>query len=65
MKNETGSKDKKKKNKKKAKVEGEHVKEGSVELRHLASKNQVVDILTKPISKESFDRGKKLIGMKY
>ena len=41
----------------------EHVKEESVELRHVASKNQAADIFTKPLSKEIFDRGKKMIGM--
>ena len=41
----------------------EHVKEGSVELRHVASKNQAADIFTKPLSKEVFDRGKKMVGM--
>ena len=41
----------------------EHVKEGSVELRHVASKDQAADIFTKPLSKEIFDRGKKMIGM--
>ena len=41
----------------------EHVKEVSVELRHVASRNQTADIFTKPLSKEIFDRGKKLIGM--
>ena len=41
----------------------EHVKEGSVELRHVASRNQTADIFTKPLSKEVFDRGKKMIGM--
>ena len=41
----------------------EHVKEGSVELRHVASRNQAADIFTKPLSKEVFDRGKKMIGM--
>ena len=41
----------------------EHVKEGSVELKHVASKDQAADIFTKPLSKEIFDRGKKLIGM--
>ena len=41
----------------------EHVKEGNVELKHVASKDQAADIFTKPLSKEIFDRGKKLIGM--
>ncbi|CAJ2652499.1 unnamed protein product [Trifolium pratense] len=41
----------------------EHLKEGSVELRHVASKDQAADIFTKPLSKEIFDIGKKLIGM--
>ncbi|GAU29778.1 hypothetical protein TSUD_161830 [Trifolium subterraneum] len=35
--------------------------EGSVELRHVASKDQAADIFTKPLSKEIFDGGKKLI----
>ncbi|KAI5402444.1 hypothetical protein KIW84_050167 [Lathyrus oleraceus] len=37
--------------------------EGSVELKHVASKDQAADILTKPLSKEPFDRGKKMLGM--
>ena len=41
----------------------EHVKEGNVELKHVASKDQVADIFTKPLLKDIFDRGKKLIGM--
>ncbi|XP_050895534.1 secreted RxLR effector protein 161-like [Lathyrus oleraceus] len=41
----------------------EHVKEGNVELKHVASKDQAADIFTKPLSKEIFDKGKKLIGM--
>ena len=41
----------------------EHVKEGSVELRHVASKDQAADIFTKPLSREVFERGRKMIGM--
>ena len=41
----------------------EHVKEGSFELRHAASKDQATYIFTKLLSKEIFDRGKKLIGV--
>ena len=41
----------------------EHVKEVSVELRHVASKDQAADIFTKPLSEKKIDRGKKLIGM--
>ena len=41
----------------------EHVKDGSIELKHVASKDQATNILTKPLSKELFDRGKKMLGM--
>ena len=41
----------------------EHVKDGRVELKHVASKDQAADILTKPLSKELFDRGKRMLGM--
>ena len=41
----------------------EHVKDGSIKLKHVASKDQAADILTKALSKEIFDRGKKMLGM--
>ena len=41
----------------------EHVKDRSIKLKHVASKDQAADILTKPLSKELFDRGKKMLGM--
>ena len=41
----------------------DHVKEGSVELLHVASQDQVADIFTKPLSKVLFDKYKKMIGM--
>src|ERR1044072_8091247 len=41
----------------------EHVKEGSVELKHVASKDQAANIFTKPLSKELFNRGKRMLGM--
>ena len=41
----------------------DHVKEGSVELLHMASQDQVADIFTKPLSKVLFDKYKKMIGM--
>ncbi|XP_058784688.1 secreted RxLR effector protein 161-like [Vicia villosa] len=41
----------------------EHVKNGSVKLMHVASKDQAADILTKSLSKELFGRGKKMLGM--
>ena len=41
----------------------DHVKEGSVELLHVASQDQVADILTKPLPKVLFDKYKKMIGM--
>lgn len=40
------------------------VKEGKVDLKHVASKDQAADIFTKPLPKEVFDRGRKLIGMR-
>ena len=42
---------------------GDHVKEGSVELLHVASQDQVADIFTKPLQKVLFDKYKKMIGM--
>ena len=41
----------------------DHVKEGSVELLHVASLDQVADIFTRPLSKVLFDKYKKMIGM--
>ena len=41
----------------------DHVKEGSVELLHVASQDQVVDIFIKPLPKVLFDKYKKIIGM--
>ena len=41
----------------------EHVKKGSVELVHVASQDQVVDIFTKPLPKVLFEKYKKMIGM--
>ena len=41
----------------------DHVKEGSVELLHVASQDQVADIFTKPLPKVLFDKYKKMIGM--
>ena len=41
----------------------DHVKEGNVELQHVASQDQVVDIFTKPLPKVLFDKYKKMIGM--
>jgi hypothetical protein len=42
----------------------DHVKEGSVELVHVASQDQVADIFTKPLPKVLLDKCKKMIGMK-
>lgn len=42
----------------------DHVKEGSVKLVHVASRDQVADIFTKPLPMILFDNYKKLIGMK-
>ena len=39
------------------------VKEGSVELLHVASQDQVEDIFTKPLPKVLFDKYKKMISM--
>ncbi|GMJ06876.1 hypothetical protein HRI_004356800 [Hibiscus trionum] len=41
----------------------DHVKEGNVELVHVASRNQVADIFTKPLPKVLLDKCKKMIGM--
>ncbi|KAG8474968.1 hypothetical protein CXB51_031696 [Gossypium anomalum] len=41
----------------------DHVKEGSVKLVHVASRDQVADIFTKPLSMVLLDNYKKLIGM--
>jgi len=41
----------------------EQVKKESVKLVHVASQDQVVDIFTKPLPKELFDKYKKMIGM--
>ncbi|KAJ4813156.1 polyprotein [Rhynchospora pubera] len=41
----------------------EHVKDGDVELTHVASRDQVADIFTKPLGAELFNRFKKLLGM--
>ena len=40
----------------------DHAKEGSVELLHVASQDQVVDIFTKQLPKVLFDKYKKIIG---
>ena len=42
----------------------DHVKEGSVKLVHVASRDQVADIFTKPLPMVLFDNYKKLIDMK-
>ena len=42
----------------------EHVKEGNVRMSHVASRNQVADIFTKPLPKELFENFKMMIGMK-
>jgi hypothetical protein len=41
----------------------DHVKEGSVELVHVASQDQVAYIFTKPLPKVLLDKYKKMIGM--
>ena len=41
----------------------DHVKEGSVELVHVASQDQAADIFTKPLPKVLLDKCKKMIGM--
>jgi hypothetical protein len=41
----------------------DHVKEGSVELVHMGSQDQVADIFTKPLPKVLLDKYKKMIGM--
>ena len=41
----------------------DHVKEGCVELLHVASQDQVADIFTKLLLKVFFDKYKKMIGM--
>ncbi|KAL8116222.1 hypothetical protein AgCh_022645 [Apium graveolens] len=42
----------------------EHVKEKNVHLRHVASHDQIADLLTKPLSKTLLDIYKRLMGMK-
>lgn len=42
----------------------DQVKEGSVELVHVASRDQVADIFTKPLPTVLLDNCKRLIGMK-
>jgi len=42
----------------------DHVKEGNVELVHVASQDQVADIFTKPLPTVLLERCKKLLGMK-
>ncbi|KAJ3701279.1 hypothetical protein LUZ61_004984 [Rhynchospora tenuis] len=42
----------------------EHVKDGDVELTHVASREQVADIFTKPLGVELFNRFKKMLGMR-
>ena len=41
----------------------DHVKEGSMELLHVASQDQDADIFTKPLPKLLFDKYKKMIDM--
>jgi hypothetical protein len=41
----------------------EHVKNGNVEMTHVASCDQVADIFTKPLPAELFNKFKKLLGM--
>jgi hypothetical protein len=41
----------------------DHVKEGSVELVHVVSQDQVADIFTKSLPKVFLDKCKKMIGM--
>ena len=42
----------------------EHVKEKNVHLRHVASRDQIADVLTKPLSRNLFETYKRLMGMK-
>ena len=42
----------------------EHVKNGEVEMTHVASRDQVADIFTKPLPGELFEKFKKLLGMR-
>ena len=42
----------------------EHVKEKNVHLHHVASGDQIADVLTKPLSRNLFDTYKRLMGMK-
>ena len=42
----------------------EHVKEGNVRMSHVASRDQVADIFTKPLPKELFEKCKMMIGIK-
>ena len=39
------------------------MKEGNVKLLHVASRDQVADIFTKPLPKVLFDKDKKMMGM--
>ena len=41
------------------------MKEGNVELLHVASQDQVADIFTKPLLKVLFDKYKKMIGTNH
>jgi hypothetical protein len=41
----------------------EHVKNDDVEMTHVASRDQVAYIFTKPLSAELFNKFKKLLGM--
>ena len=41
----------------------EHVTDGNTKLKHIARKDQAAYILSKPLSNELFDRGKKMLGM--
>ena len=41
----------------------DYVKEGNVELLHVARQDQVADIFTKPLPKRLFDKYEKMIGM--
>ena len=42
----------------------EHVKNGDVEMTHVASRDQVADIFTKPLPSEIFEKFKKLLGVR-
>ena len=42
----------------------EHVKEKNVHLRHVVSRDQIADVLTKPMSRNLLDTYKRLMGMK-